>query len=242
MKSTFRILVLALLAAAAGRPANAALVISEVLFNEIGGDTDGEWYEIHNNGAVAIDLSNYKIGDEETSGATSATEGMYQFPAGASIAAGAVQVVAVNANQFFAHYGFRPTYENGFDDGTNVGGDDAAVPNMVLYGTWDPDGTRINGANTNDQIVLLDGSDAIVDSVGWGNTFAFDPGLAVPVADGQSYERANPAVDTDSASDWRLGNPSSPGTVPIPEPAACGLAALATIAAGARIRTRRAAR
>jgi MYXO-CTERM domain-containing protein len=217
--------------------ARAALVISEVLFNEIGGDTDGEWYEIYNSGPAAVDLSTYKIGDEETSGATSATEGMFQFPAGASIAPGAVQIVAVNANQFFAHYGILSTYENAFDDGANVGGDNATVPNMVLYSTWDPDGTRINGANTNDQILLLDGSDAIVDAVGWGNTFAFDPGLTVPVADGQSYERINANVDTNAAADWRLGNPSSPGTVTIPEPAAGALAALAMIAFAARRRS-----
>lgn len=235
MKVTFRILGLAVLAILAAKPASAALVISEVLFNEIGSDTDGEWYEIYNSGPAAIDLSNYKIGDEEASGATSTTEGMYQFPAGASIAPGDVQVVAVNANQFLAHYGFLPTYENAFDDGANVGGDNATVPNLVLHSAWDPDGTRINGANANDQLLLLDGSDAIVDAVSWGNAFAFDPGLGT-AADGQSYERINANVDTDSANDWRLGSPSSPGTVSIPEPAAGALAALAMIAFAARRR------
>jgi hypothetical protein len=136
-----------------------------------------------------------------------------------------VQIVAVNANQFMTHYGFLPTYENGFDDGTGPGGDNAGVPNMVLYSTWDPDGARINGANTNDQILLLDGADSQIDAVSWGNTFAFDPGLPQPVMDGQSYERINALVDTDAAADWRAGDSSSPGTVPIPEPASLILAA-----------------
>jgi hypothetical protein len=241
MKFTFRILTLAALAIFAAQPASAALVISEVVANEIGSDTDGEWFEIYNNGAAAVDLSNYKIGDEETSGATSATEGMYQFPAGAMIGPGEVQVIAVNANQFFEHYGALPTYENAFGDGTGTEGDNAGVPNMILYAAWDPDGTRINAANGNDQLLLLDGSDAIVDAVSWGNTFAFDPGVEANAGQGQSYERINPLVDTNTAADWRLGDTSSPGTVPIPEPAACGLAALAMIALAAS-RPRRAAR
>jgi MYXO-CTERM domain-containing protein len=166
---------------------------------------------------------------------------MYQFPAGASIAPGAVQIVAVNANQFFEHYGILPTYENAFGDGNGTEGDNASVPNMVLFAAWDSDGTRINAANGNDQMLLLDGSDALVDVVSWGNAFAFDPGLEANAGQGQSYERINANVDTNTAADWRLGNPSSPGTVTIPEPAAGALAALAMIAAAARRRTRTAA-
>jgi hypothetical protein len=64
--------------------------------------------------------------------------------------------------------------------------------------------------------------------VSWGNTFAFVPGLdGGAESDGQSYERINAYVDTDTAADWRLGNPSSPGTVPVPEPA--GLALIAVL-------------
>jgi hypothetical protein len=193
-----------------------ALVISEVLYNEVGSDTTGEWIEIYNNTGLTIDLSSYKIGDEETSGGTSATEALFQFPFGVSIAPGEVQVIAVSATRFNTVYGFLPTYE--------LLGDDLTVPDLTVYAAWDPDGGVINMSNSNDQSVLVDGSDTIVDAVSWGNAFAFSPGLDPDAElDGQSYERISLNLDTDTASDWQLGFNSataalrsSPGVVPEP--------------------------
>jgi hypothetical protein len=211
-------------AALAAPQARAALVISEVVFNEVGSDVTGEWVEIFNTGPAAIDLSSYKIGDEETSGATGTGEAMHLFPAGATIAPGAVQIVAVSATRFFDVYGFLPTYE--------VNATHASVPDMSVYSTWDPDGVAFNMANTNDQILILDGSDALVDAASWGNTFAFDPPLGT-VLDGQSWERKNVYIDTNTADDWQLGpNPdgstaaqrSTPGVARVPEPASLAMA------------------
>jgi len=210
---------------------HAALVVSEVLFNEVGSDTVGEWIEIYNSGPAAIDLTDYKIGDEETSGGTGAGESVVRFPAGASIGPGAVQTVAVSAARFQTVYGFAPTYEL---QGTNL-----SVGQMLAYAAWDPDGGLINMSNTNDQAILLNGSDAIVDAVNWGNNSFLNPGLAQPVEDGRSYERINPLVDTDTANDWQLGPSnataalrSTPGVVPVPEPSAAALAALGIATCG----------
>ncbi|MGD9637103.1 MAG: lamin tail domain-containing protein [Pirellulales bacterium] len=191
--------------------ARAGLVISEVVYNEPGSDTAGEWIELFNNGPAAIDLSDYKIGDEETMNPPSAENGgMWKFPAGATIPAGGVQIVAVSGALFTTNYGFAPTYE--------VVETSAAIPNLSNYTAWASNPSPvINMSNSNDQAVLLDGSDQIVDAVSWGNTFAFNPGLADAEADGQSYERVNGYVDTNTAADWRLGNPSSPGSVAVPE-------------------------
>jgi hypothetical protein len=84
-------------------------------------------------------------------------------------------------------------------------------------------------SNTNDQALILGPSDEIVDAVSWGGTFAFDPALnADAEADGQSYERVNALVDTNTAADWQLGNLSSPGIVNVvPEPATMMLGAIA---------------
>ena len=215
-------------------PTRAALVISEVLYNEPGSDGGGEWIEIFNSGPTAIDLSSYKIGDEEEMNPSSAESGgMWQFPAGASIPAGAVQIIARSASVFATNNSFSPTYE--------VDDTDGAVPNMINYTAWSNNPTpQITMANSNDQVLLLDGSDALVDTVSWGNTFSFNPGLdADAEGDGQSYERINAFVDTDSAADWRLGNPSSPGTVPVPEPAGISLVAFFAGIVGMRSRLRR---
>jgi hypothetical protein len=226
------ILLTAFAAFAWAQQAHAALVISEVLFNEIGSDTKGEWLEIYNSGSSTIDLSSYKIGDEETQGAASDTEGMFQFPSGASILPGEAQVIAVDADLFATqHAGMLPTYE--------VSGTNAVVPNLMVYSAWDPDAAppnTINLANTNDQAVLLDGSDAIIDSVSWGSsTFSFSPALG-SAGNGESYERITPATDTNTAADWRLASSPTPGTVPVPEPTAAALSAMALVAA---LRSRR---
>jgi len=199
-------------------PSHAGVLISEVLFNEVGSDTAGEWIEIYNNGPTAIDLSDYKIGDEETALGTTATETIVRFPVGSSIAPGQVQVVAVSATRFQTVYGFLPTYE--------VSATQDGVPDMLAYPTWDPDGGLINMANTNDQALIIDGTDTLVDGVNWGNNTFLNPGLAQPVADGVSYYRIEPNTDTNTAADWALGTPSSPGA--IPEPAT--LASFATLA------------
>ncbi len=76
-----------------------------MVYNESGSDTTGEWIEIYNTGPDAIDLTNYKIGDEEVAmnpPFVGESGGMWQFPAGASIPAYGVQIVAVGSTRFSA--------------------------------------------------------------------------------------------------------------------------------------------
>ncbi|MDB5326504.1 MAG: hypothetical protein JWM57_2073 [Phycisphaerales bacterium] len=226
-----------LMVATAATVGQANVLISEVVYNEVGSNTAGEWIEIYNNGAAAVDLTNYKIGDEETKLGTSTTEALFQFPAGATIAAGGVQVIAVDAAVFNTNYGFLPTYQTNCTT-------EITVPKLTNYTPWDPDGGTLNMANTNDQAVLVNGtdidSDAIVDAVSWGSsTFAFNPALTA-AGDGISSERIDPTTDTDTGADWRFGSPSSPGTVPLtstPEPASLAVLGFAA-AIGLRRRGR----
>jgi hypothetical protein len=205
------------LAFAIALPCPAGLLLSEVVFNEVGSDVTGEWIEIFNTGPAAINLTNYKIGDEETSGGTTLTEAMHQFPAGASIAPGELQIVAVSATRFQTVYGVLPTFE--------INETNALVPNLTVYSAWDPDGGVLNMSNTTDHAYILGPADEIVDRASWGNNNAFNPGLVVPVLDGQSYERVNSYIDTDTADDWQLvegdtaAERSTPFTANVPEPA-----------------------
>lgn len=181
-----------------------SLTISEVLYNEVGSAFAGEWIEIYNGTDAAIDLSDYKIGDEETRNGTTETEVMSQFPAGSIIAPGAVQILASFSSRFQEVYGFRPTYEYGSSVEADGWIDDEFVPNMTVYSAWDPDGAKLNMSNTNDQVLFLDGNDAAVDAVNWGNTVFLNPGVSASAGDGQSVARNQTDVDTNVAADWSL--------------------------------------
>ena len=220
-----------LAALGAAGAADGAVLINEVLYNEVSSDTTGEWVEIINTGPALADLSGFKFGDEETAGGDTESGGMWQFPQGATLAPGQVVTVAVSAARFGAVYGKAPTYE--------IAGTDEAVPDMRPYLTWVDPAENFNMSNSNDQAVLLAPDDSVADAASWGNTFAFDPGLTPTVLDGQSYRRISPD-DTDTAADWEVSpdtgaaaGRSSPGEITaVPEPtglAVVGLAALAAL-------------
>jgi hypothetical protein len=181
-------------------PTSSWLLISEVLYDPFGIEPDGEWIELFNPGETAIDLSNYKVGDEVLPGNL---EGMYQFPYGATIVSGQVIIIANRADVFTATYSFYPDYE--FIE------TDVNVPNMTMYITWTIG--LVNLANTGDEVLVLDESDHFVDAVSWGDSnWAFDPPCPV-VAEGHSLER-NPAnVDTDTSADWIDQPVPDPGQV-----------------------------
>ena len=181
------------------RAASLTLVISEVLYDPIGVEPDGEWIEVYNLGSASITLTNYKVGDEETSGGT---EGMMRFPTGASIAPGATIVVANRASAFSAAYGFKPNYEMLESDPT--------VPNMANSG-WASGSVALH--NDSDEVLLLDGSNKVVDALSWGSsTFAFAP-PAPDVAEGHALERRPANRDADAAGDWIDQSAPAPGHV-----------------------------
>jgi len=142
-------------------PSPGRLLISEVLYTPLGAEPAGEWVEVINVGDYPLDLSQYKIGDEETPGGG---EGMYRFPAGLLIGPEQVLVVAYRATAFRGNYGFDPDYE--------LTESDAGVPNLEKYTGW------ANGAlgldNGGDEVLLLDAADQPVEALSWGSsTFAF---------------------------------------------------------------------
>jgi len=56
----------ALVVIAAGSAANGQVIITEILANEIGGDTPGEWAEIYNAGSSPVDISGWRFADEDS--------------------------------------------------------------------------------------------------------------------------------------------------------------------------------
>ncbi|MEJ2599138.1 MAG: lamin tail domain-containing protein, partial [Anaerolineales bacterium] len=175
-------------------------LISEVFYDTPGTDSNEEWIEVYNPTAAAIDLSNYKLGDEETQGGT---EGMYRFPAGASLAAGQKIVVALKATGFYALYGFNPDYE--------VVDTDSSVPDMSVYSAW-ASGT-IALSNSGDEVLLLDGADTAVDVVTY-ESGSYPGVIANPgVSTGHSIERSPANQDTNDCSiDFVDRYPPTPGS------------------------------
>lgn len=181
-------------------PSPGRLLITEVLFNPDGAEPDEEWVEVYNVGDLELDLSNYKIGDEEIKGGS---EGMYRFPPDTSLTGKGILVIANHALVFANKYGVNPDFEyNQTDPG---------VPSMVKYALWSGGTMFLN--NDGDEVLVLNDNDELADAVSWGSSnFAFIP--AVPkAADGVSIERYPADVDSDNANDWRNQSNPAPGVV-----------------------------
>jgi hypothetical protein len=170
-------------------PMISPVVISELLYNPEGEEPEQEWIEIYHRGTGEIDLSEYKIGDEESQGSG---EGMFKFPEGAHLAGGEIIVVANRSVLFEEKYGYKPDFE--------LADSDPDVTEMVKYSNW-ADGS-VNLSNGGDEVIILDGNDRISDAVSWGSSiFAFYPSVRL-VSDGHSLERRPANVDSDRALDW----------------------------------------
>ena len=181
-------------------PSDHQLLISEVMYDPLTTEPDGEWIEIFNAGGVVVDISGYKIGDEEIQ---LGGEGMAEFPGGTSIAAGSVLVIANKASVFEAEYGFKPAFELVETDGE--------VPNLSKYSAWATGNIALS--NTGDELLILDRNDMLVDALSWGSsTWAFDP-AAPDISAGHTLERFPADEDSDSAADWIDQDMPDPGYV-----------------------------
>jgi len=201
------LLVLALLISLSLSPligaSSPSLLISEVLYDTPGTDEDEEWIEIYNPTASTIDLSAYKLGDEEEQGKG---EGMYQFPPEASVPPAGVVVIALKATGFYALYGFNPDYE--------VTDTDPSVPDMIKYSAWATG--KIALSNNGDEVLILDGDDVLVDAMSYGDKTTFLDPPCPDVAAGHSLERSPANADTDTAEDWIDQEFPNPGEVTTP--------------------------
>jgi len=156
------------------------LLLSEIVVTP----TAGEFIEIYNPTGAAIDLSDVYLTDATFAGGatyyynivTGANAGgggfgdfHTRFPDGAMIAPGEFQTVSISGSaNFFAEYGFEPTYEL-FEDGVSTD----SVPDMreALPGSINDQGGLTNGG----EVVVLytwDGESDLVqdiDYVVWGD-------------------------------------------------------------------------
>jgi hypothetical protein len=134
-------------------------LISEVLYDGTILGTEGdEFVELRNPVNVTLDLTGYRIGDEETTGGN---EGMYCFPAGTIIPVEGCLVVAKNAAQFRERLGFDPDLEIRVTGGDYQ--DTPSVANMVKDRNWSSGSWSLD--NDGDEVLLLDPDGQIVDAI-----------------------------------------------------------------------------
>ena len=190
------------------------LLITELLYNpsnEPVREPAGEWVEIYNPGIGPIELSAYKLGDETSLGGS---EGMLQFPVGTILDPGAVIVVANEGTAFQVFFGYPPDFE--------MNDTDPFIKDMLPYHTWSTG--KVELVNAGDEILLLNGNDALVDALSWGDStwqLAFDP-PPPPAGDGESLERSPAYIDSDTAADWVIAETPGPHQLDLntPEPTA----------------------
>jgi|GEM_PF-2638557 len=179
------------------------LLISEIYYDTAGLDSAEEWVEVTNFGVMAIDLDDYKIGDEEENGGG---EGMYTWPVGSVIGAGDQVVVAKDAVGFYNLYGKYPDYEiDGADDGTE---DFSETPDMVKYASWGSGNLSLT--NTGDELLLLDNLDNVVDAVVYENGVYAGVVSHPGVASGESLARIEDNDTDDCAVDFVAADNPTP--------------------------------
>jgi hypothetical protein len=149
-----------------------------------------EWVRITNVSGQSIDISDFKLGDEETKGEN---EGMKQFDSG-TFNSGSI-VATRNATDFYALAGYDADYE-----WTSSG---SSVPDMSIYGAWNNGSFNFN--NDEDEILLLDDRDTVIDAISYesGSYSGVNPHGGVPgctTAPCDWLERSPLTADTNDAS------------------------------------------
>ena len=179
-------------------------VMSPLLISEVLSDAPAsgvEWVELQ--ARVPIGLEGFRIGDEET---PDGAEGMAVFPAGATASPGQSIVVTNFGTSFTGFYGFPPTFE--------TSGTDLSIPDLVADGAW-ASTAAFGLVNAGDEVIVLDPSWTVLDVYRYGAGFWPSTGATTVPAQGRSYERIPPVLDSNASSDFRLQISPTPGTGPV---------------------------
>ncbi|GEM_PF-5955166 len=179
-------------------PFMGALLISEIMINPSGNQPQNEWIEISNPNDSAVDLTYFKIGDEETS---LQSEGMYLFPEGTILLPKQVFVIANQAKAFQDVYGFLPNAE--FEN------THPQVPCMEPFTSWSKGTINLN--NGGDEVIIMDGANHVLDAVSWGNSPKFTDLYHLGIKLGSSLERYPTFLVSFSSDSWRSQANPNPG-------------------------------
>ena len=161
----------------------AAIAISEIMFNATGGLPTQEWIEVRNTGATSVNLRGWQF-----------TKGVnFTFP-DTTLAAGAALVVAANVPAFQALYPAVTNVTGPWDGGLGNSGEQIQIDNAL--------GKKIDEVNYADQ---GDWADRRVETLGGQNGWAWISGAD---GTGQSLQLRNPLLSHDNGQNWRSATPT----------------------------------
>jgi hypothetical protein len=184
----------------------APVLVSEVFPNPTGAVELEEFVVLANVSFDPIDLTAWKVTDEETPGAA---EGAFAFgtagPAGSALGVLQEVVVTRDGSDFEAMFGFVPNFET-----TATA---HAASDMAAYGAWS--GANFQLANGGDQVLVLDLADTVVDVFEYdGNQWAPVTSFGV-IGEGESAERVPEDRDRDRCEfDFALRTTPTPDSMP----------------------------
>ncbi len=214
--------------------ANAAVVITEIIYNHEGSENASvEWFEIYNTGTEAVDLSGWKGRRTSTGAATDSSV----FPVGTSLAPSAAAIILQD-----------PSTANV----TNTG---VTLTSYNFANLWGPNiqlitvSAGLTLANAGTRVALVDASNVEVDVVsystpanGWpaadtgttdGVSIYLKPGFIDTASNdvGTNWARSTVGVDGGSLaltihpliSNALFADTASPGVVVVPEPMSLSL-------------------
>ncbi len=159
-------------------PPTAKVIFSEIFYDTPGNEMEEEWLELYNTGSTAVDLSGWKITDNNGTGYT------YTIPNGVTMRGHSYMTIARAASGFTVLYGYdADLYAN--LPYLNNGGD-----TLILF---DAAGNEVDA-------VAWEGGASAGTPDGWGST-------SKPWAyEGNTVVRKNVNVDTDTHNDWGYAN------------------------------------
>ncbi len=130
-------------------PLTRDIVITEIMYNPISGDSDDEFIELHNDGGQSVDIGNWRF-----------IRGInYTFPAGTTIPSGGYLAVAKNAARLVTNYaGLTPLNLIGDFGGSLANGGERVALAMPDY-----------GFTTNGSVITTNVFYIVVDEVSYGD-------------------------------------------------------------------------
>ncbi len=169
---------------------NSEVVISEIYYDVATnrGGIDDEWVELYNFGDDSVDISGWKIGDNDGQ--------LDILPENTVLSSGSFLLISRNVNTF------TDFWSTEVPDGTQIIGIDSKIGSNGL-------------SSTGDTVILQDAEGSMVDSMSYGSESeasvrAFEPG-ADDVVKGHSLSRDGIGTDTDTAVDWSDLETPTPG-------------------------------